>query len=603
MKKNYIRLLAVLICAVMVLGMVPGKAHAVALQGNKMPQMQTITYHDEWQMHEITEFADLQHMVSVAVNDPDHYYNVYLDSYAADGPLVIAQDIVIPENLHLNVGEITIPSGVKMVINGSGSATYIEVNGKLELGEYCYLHVNDMVDISGSMDLCGTLYLSIYCDIAGEEKINYNGGYLTREIEFATAAELQEIADMAKNVTRPWKYIAFPTDNIHFSNPIVLPENVMVRLYYSSLQFTGAQITFGGGLELNTAGHTKIMNDVVLYADVFLSCVEDDYDTGKLITFGGNVVNYAYMMVYAPVVFDGAVKNLNGIDIWNEDGGSAVFNQPQNYVDTEDEWQGMLWVNANDINFPSAALKGLDINNFDYFAYEPDGWMPYWAMTEYNNGGSTPSVHEHSVVTDPAVAPTCLTYGSTEGAHCASCGEVLVKPEVLAPLGHFYGLNANGDSDCWNPECLTCGALRVINPNHLTASMYRMYNPNSGEHFYTGSLEERQVLEAAGWKYEGVGFTICANTGDPVYRLYEPVSGEHLYTMNTDEVAKLVAAGWINEGIALNSCPTKEVPQYRLYNPNTTIGAYHFTASAEERDVLLAAGWQDQGIGFYSCWQ
>ena len=111
-------------------------------------------------------------------------------------------------------------------------------------------------------------------------------------------------------------------------------------------------------------------------------------------------------------------------------------------------------------------------------------------------------------------------------------------------------------------------------------------------------------MEAAGWKYEGVGFTFPATTGKPVYRLYDKNNTfEHLYTMDEAEKDKLLAEGWVLEGIAFNSGREDEVPQYRLHNPNATIGAYHFTASVEEKDSLIAAGWEYQGIGFYTCLQ
>lgn len=35
--------------------------------------------------------------------------------------------------------------------------------------------------------------------------------------------------------------------------------------------------------------------------------------------------------------------------------------------------------------------------------------------------------------------------------------------------------------------------------------MYRLYNPNSGEHFYTASVDEGEFLISAGWKDEGLG--------------------------------------------------------------------------------------------------
>ena len=209
----------------------------------------------------------------------------------------------------------------------------------------------------------------------------------------------------------------------------------------------------------------------------------------------------------------------------------------------------------------------------------------------------------HTPITAEAVAPTCLTGGNSGDILCSTCGMVLQKSEALAPLGHNYGLDANGDPDFWDESCDTCGAERIVDPFRPTHSMYRMYNPNSGEHFYTGSMAERQNLEAAGWKYEGVGFTFPATTGAPVYRLFQPSTGEHLYTMDEAEKAALLAAGWNYEGIAFNSGYDTEVPQYRLHNPNASVGAYHFTASEAEKEVLLAAGWEYQGIGWYSCWQ
>ena len=46
MKKNYVRLFAVLMCAVMLFSLVPAKANAVALDGRQMMQMKDISYDD-----------------------------------------------------------------------------------------------------------------------------------------------------------------------------------------------------------------------------------------------------------------------------------------------------------------------------------------------------------------------------------------------------------------------------------------------------------------------------------------------------------------------------------------------------------------------------
>jgi len=199
--------------------------------------------------------------------------------------------------------------------------------------------------------------------------------------------------------------------------------------------------------------------------------------------------------------------------------------------------------------------------------------------------------HQEEII--PAKAAECDKTGLTEGKKCAVCGEILVLQQIIPTTAHTY-------SHQYDYKCDACGEERTVNMTRDMMDMYRMYDPNSGEHFYTGSVEERDFLVSEGWQYEGIGFTFPLTTGKPVHRLYDPVTGEHLYTMDEEEKAKLIAKGWNYEGVAFNSAFENEVPQYRLHNPNETRGAYHFTASIEERDYLISLGWEDQGIGWYS---
>ena len=134
-------------------------------------------------------------------------------------------------------------------------------------------------------------------------------------------------------------------------------------------------------------------------------------------------------------------------------------------------------------------------------------------------------------------------------------------------------------------------------PTIKTTPMYRLYNPNSGEHFYTGSIEERDNLSGLGWNYEGEAWNAPTNTGTPVYRMFNPNSGDHHYTMSQQEVENLKAIGWRYEGVCWNS--GGNVPQFRLYNPNADCGSHHYTSSEEERDNLVALGWNWEGIGWF----
>jgi uncharacterized protein YjdB len=129
--------------------------------------------------------------------------------------------------------------------------------------------------------------------------------------------------------------------------------------------------------------------------------------------------------------------------------------------------------------------------------------------------------------------------------------------------------------------------------------MYRLYNPNSGEHFYTKNVNEKNYLSSIGWNYEGIGWTAPASSNTPVYRLYNPNAGDHHYTMNGAEKDNLVSSGWNYEGIGWYSDDNKTVPLYRQYNPNASTGTHNYTTSKSENDHLADVGWRPEGIGWY----
>ena len=545
MKKRTVRMLALAVCLVMVLSMVPAKAKAVELESNKMPLLNSITV-DAWGDYYFTTFADLQALAAEAINNPYGYYIAYYDGY---NDLYISSNLTVPDNMTVLVydNDMEVPYGVTMAINGY---VYVEdevtINGTVNIGSGGELGYTNVLYIYGQLNVEGCLS-GRDCDalIYGEDRINVgpNAYFYINEWD-ATAADISEMC-------------AWGTDNggmlyveLHVEEPVTV---------YNNLTIPDGTTIF-------------VNNTLTLHGDVQLN---------------------GSMTVNAPLNLNGKVTNLGSIDIYCDDGGYVNFAQPTAYKDISSYTDGVIWVNSYSSAFPAGALIGMGVESFANVGYhsEYDDMVPYWSLMGYRGA------HVHVPTVLPEVPADCLMNGMSSWVICEDCGETLIPAEELAPLGHSY-------TDPWDTSCNVCGAIRKVDPAHLTYSMYRMYNPNSGEHFYTGSMVERQNLEAAGWKYEGVGFTFPYSSGDPVYRLYDKYNTmEHLYTMDPAEKDALLARGWVYEGIAFNSCPKKDVPQYRLWNPNATIGAYHFTASVEERDFLISLGWRDQGIGFYTCWQ
>lgn len=137
-----------------------------------------------------------------------------------------------------------------------------------------------------------------------------------------------------------------------------------------------------------------------------------------------------------------------------------------------------------------------------------------------------------------------------------------------------------------------------------TVKTYRVYNPNSGEHFYTQNLDEKDGLVKLGWRYEGVAWNAPDLSNTEIFRLYNPNAGEHFYTTNANERDSLVKAGWNYEGLMgyavdADMVDENDEPVYRLYNPNAITGTHHYTINADEYKSLIRAGWHDEKIAWY----
>ncbi len=168
-----------------------------------------------------------------------------------------------------------------------------------------------------------------------------------------------------------------------------------------------------------------------------------------------------------------------------------------------------------------------------------------------------------------------------------------ISVDIVAAPTHVY----SSESD---DTCDVCGHVRRIDLSGVkTTPMYRMYNAGTGEHFYTGSIEERDGLVESGWNYEGVAWNAPVSGGTPVHRVFNPNSGDHHYTTSMSEVMMLLEAGWKYENICWNSAFSDAVPQYRMWNKNADLGSHHYTSSEQECEDLIAVGWKREGIGWY----
>ena len=73
----------------------------------------------------------------------------------------------------------------------------------------------------------------------------------------------------------------------------------------------------------------------------------------------------------------------------------------------------------------------------------------------------------HTLVVDPAIAPTCTESGKTEGSHCGSCGMVFTEQEDIPALGHTEEILPAVAPTCAESgltegkKCSVCGEILV----------------------------------------------------------------------------------------------------------------------------------------------
>lgn len=147
-------------------------------------------------------------------------------------------------------------------------------------------------------------------------------------------------------------------------------------------------------------------------------------------------------------------------------------------------------------------------------------------------------------------------------------------------------------------------------PPPPTTPVYRFYHPVAG-HFYTASESEKASLisqSSKGWIYEGARFkayAFCSNKS-PVYRFVAPANRWlHFYTASLNErnILQKPGSGWAYEGVGFcaDSAPTatnQPIWRYLL----TSYGAQHFyTAGSYEKSLLdkPTSGWTYEKIGWW----
>ena len=156
-------------------------------------------------------------------------------------------------------------------------------------------------------------------------------------------------------------------------------------------------------------------------------------------------------------------------------------------------------------------------------------------------------VHRHTVVTDPAVEPTCTATGLTEGKHCSTCNAIIVKQETVPALGHKIELKNDKAASCTedgytgDEVCTVCGET-VKKGETVKAAGHKTELKNTKaasctENGYTGdevctvcgeTVKKGEAVKAAGHDYVNGLCTVCGEK-DPSYNPFKDVKHNAYY--------------------------------------------------------------------------
>ncbi len=161
-----------------------------------------------------------------------------------------------------------------------------------------------------------------------------------------------------------------------------------------------------------------------------------------------------------------------------------------------------------------------------------------------------PCKNGHTIVNDPAVAPTCTETGKTRGTHCSVCLKVIQPQKEVPAVGHQYGKNGT---------CKVCGAKLK---NRAVGIYIDQINENGNMNFITRE------------KYAG-GSTISLRAYVPSDVAWWAIQ----YTTDLDDVGLYK---WAEEGLGASQPSTPDAwKEYTLTLPDDGKEYYIYIVGAK----------------------
>jgi Ca2+-binding RTX toxin-like protein len=189
-----------------------------------------------------------------------------------------------------------------------------------------------------------------------------------------------------------------------------------------------------------------------------------------------------------------------------------------------------------------------------------------------------------------------------------SDGRIMVADTVANRDGRDFAANFETIQFASATLDITTALIEPSDTDNSAFQIYRFYNSDTGAHFFTSSVEERNtVIETLpSFVYEGNSYdsNVSADDGTAVYRFYNADTGVHFYTASEAERDTVLdqLPSYSLEGISYFASPDDSnggQALYRFYN--TSNGTHFYTVSEAERDaIILTLGhYSYEGVAYF----
>lgn len=146
----------------------------------------------------------------------------------------------------------------------------------------------------------------------------------------------------------------------------------------------------------------------------------------------------------------------------------------------------------------------------------------------------------HTIVTDKAVAATCITAGKTEGSHCSVCGKVIKAQTEIKAKGHVAGdwitdkAAAVGVKGRKHRSCTVCGAvvesanIPALSPKSISSATVSL---SIATYSFDGKVKTPSVTVKLGSTAlrKGVDYVVSYSNNKNVGKATVVITGKGLY--------------------------------------------------------------------------